>query len=158
MDVDTGITSPCDEAVNMFCGHWTHPARLTPEAHYHKFEEFRTSANQAFQGAFPPHRQPRNTAASVLMLYWEDDDLGVASEVAMMQEVFDQSYRFETERWQIPNEKPTWKLSNKIHQWKDHYCEDGTCPGKPLPLLILYYGGHAEHSVRNICKWRRYIS
>jgi hypothetical protein len=94
MDVDTDVTSPCDEAVNTFCGNWTHPVELTPEAHYNKFEEFRTSANQAFQGAFPPHRQPRNAAASVLMLNWEDDDLGVTSEVARLQVVFDQSYRF----------------------------------------------------------------
>ena len=157
MDVDTDATSPpCNGISDTFCGTWTHPIELKPSAHYNRFEEFRNNANKALYGAFPVHRQPRNATASALLLEWQDDDLGVSSELSKLEEVLDQSFHFQTEMWKIPSREPARALSDKIYEWKDRYCGTEIPPGEPLPLLILYYGGHAEETAHNACKWRRY--
>jgi hypothetical protein len=156
MEVDTETLGIVQNGhINDSCANWTHPAELRPRKHYESFEEFRDTANEALQGAFPVHRQPRNATVSVLMLSWEDDDLGVMSELIRLRQVFDQEYHFDTEIWEIPSQKPTRRLCDKIIEWKESCCENQVQQGEPLPLLILYYGGHAEEKVNNHCVWRR---
>jgi hypothetical protein len=157
-DVDMDIELPDVPTQSLINGSYpsgTHPAELVPAEHYHGFHEFRDTANQALHAAFPVHRQPRNATASVLMLKWADDDLGVTSELTRLKGVFDQYYHFETEIWEIPSQKSARRLSDKVHEWRDQCCEEQVCPGGQLPLMILYYGGHAEQSANNICRWRR---
>jgi hypothetical protein len=157
MDLDCDVSEYLSHSSEICssCGSPTHPSQLRPNAHYPHFEEFRNKANEALQNAFPVHRRPRNTTASVLLLKWADDDLGVASELAQLREVFDQSYNFETEVWDIPSQNSDRELAYKVYNWRDRYCKSGLSEGQQLPLLILYYGGHAEESVGNTCKWRR---
>jgi hypothetical protein len=160
MDIDSDISdhSPPGSYICSSCGSPTHPVQSKPSGHYGIFEEFRDDANKALHNAFPVHRKPRNTTASVLMLKWTDDDLGVASELARLRDVFDQSYNFETEVWDIPSQNPEGELSYKIYHWRDRYCKNTLNKGQQLPLLVLYYGGHAEEDIYNICKWRRWVA
>jgi hypothetical protein len=156
MDMDIELPDvPTHSLVNGSCPSWTHPADLIPAEHYHGFHEFRDAANQALHAAFPVHRQPRNATASVLMLKWADDDLGVTSELTRLKGIFDQYYHFETEIWEIPSQKSARQLSDKVHEWRDRCCEEQVSQRGQLPLMILYYGGHAEESANNICRWRR---
>lgn len=103
----------------------------------------------------PYPSQARNTTVSVLMLKWADDDLGITSELAQLRDVFDQSYIFDTEIWDIPSQNPDRELTYQIYSWRDRYCKPSPTEGQQLPLLILYYGGHAEENLKNTCRWRR---
>ena len=116
MDIDPDISDPFtpDSSVCSSCGSSTHPSQSKPSTHYSAFREFRSKANEALQNAFPVHRKPRNTTASVLLLKWADDDLGVTSELTQLREVFDQSYNFETEIWDIPSRNSDRELACKI--------------------------------------------
>ena len=89
------------------------------------------------------------------MLKWADDDLGVAGGLAQLRDVFDQSYNFHTEIWDIPSQNPDREVAYKIYDWRDRYCKPSLTKGQQLPLLILYYGGHAEEGLKNTCRWRR---
>src|ERR1700722_6944981 len=157
MDIDSNVPdySPPSSYICSSCGSPTHPSQSKPNIHYRNFEDFRNRANEALQTAFPVHRRPRNATASVLMLKWADDDLGVTNELAQLRDVFDQSYNFDTEIWDIPGQNPDRELSYKIYSWRDRYCKPSLTEGQQLPLLILYYGGHAEESLKNTCRWRR---
>jgi hypothetical protein len=155
MDVDSNIAE--SSLITAFSGlgsTWVQSVELQTSPRYDKFEDFRNDANRALRDAFPIHRRPRNATASVLILRWEDDDLGVNDELVRLREVFDELYRFETEIWEIPSWRSAQELSNKVYEWKHQYCEDQACPGEQLPLLIVYYGGHAE-KIENSCRWRR---
>lgn len=155
MDVDSNTAE--SSLITTFSGPgstWVQSVELQTSPHYDKFEDFRNDANRALRHAFPIHRRPRNATASVLILRWEDDDLGVNDELVRLREVFDELYHFETEIWEIPSWRSAQELSNKVYEWKHQYCEDQACPWEQLPLLIVYYGGHAE-KIAHSCRWRR---
>jgi hypothetical protein len=137
-------------------GLWTHPYLLRPAVHYEKFEPFRNAANQAFQGAYPVHLQPRNTAAAALLLSWEEDDLGVITEITMLRDKLENAYNIPTETWNIPPRDSEWQLMNKMYDFRSRHCGDFVPPNQDLPLLIVYYGGHATMHGENICQWSRY--
>lgn len=158
IDSDTSDYVSQSSQICSSCGSPTHPLQSRPNLHYTHFREFRDEANEALQNAFPVHRRPRNTTASVLMLKWADDDLGVGSELAQLRDVFDHDYNFETEIWNIPSQNPDRELAYKIYDWRDRYCKSGLNQGQQLPLLILYYGGHAEETLTNTCRWRRQVN
>lgn len=157
MDIDSDNSDQLTPSVSVCgsCGSSTHPSQSKPAAHYSAFREFRNRANEALHSAFPVHRRPRNTTASVLLLKWADDDLGVTRELSQLRDVFDQSYNFETEIWDIPSQNPDRELAYKVYGWRDRYCVKNPDQDQQLPLLILYYGGHAEESMRNSSVWRR---
>jgi hypothetical protein len=157
MEIDSDVSdhAPHNNPICSFCGSSTHPSQLRPNIHYWTFREFRTEADEALHNAFPVHRRPRNATASVLLLKWADDDLGVTSELARLRDVFDQSYNFETEIWDIPSQNSDRELAYKIYDWRDRYCKKDISEGEQLPLLILYYGGHGEESLGNTSVWRR---
>ena len=90
--------------------------------------------NDAVKTSFPtPSTQ--YDAVYVLLLRWEEDDLGTAGEIQELQDVFRNKYHFETESWEIPSVGAYNRLSQKVLDFqKDKSKRD---------LLILYYGGHA---------------
>ena len=67
----------------------------------------------AGNAAFPNRGRSRYKEAHVLLLSWEDDDLGVFEEVTELQDVFRHYYRFETEEWKIPSKRPHNTLALK---------------------------------------------
>jgi len=76
-------------------------------------------------------------AVRVLLLYWEDDDLGVIKEVEGLESTFRDIYNYDTEIWKIGGSKPDRSLKVKLGK----FCEDYDSQGN---LLILYYAGHAQ--------------
>lgn len=133
----------------------THPSSITVPAYYDEFNEFTQTANAAMKLAYPVHRRPRNPRVGVLLLSFAEDDLGVASEIGPLQDVFKNNYRYETEVWEIPSKSPLSALSQKLHEFREEYCDDNHEANDQLPLLIVYYGGHAAEPPRgqNICLW-----
>ncbi len=75
----------------------------------------------------------------MLLVRWEDDDLGVGTEVDCIAAVFKRDYNFQVEQFTIPVERSLWFLSRTISDWVDLYDHDDA-------LLILYYAGHGRIS------------
>lgn len=97
-----------------------------------------------------PRPQQRYSSVHVLMISWEDDDLGTAREIATLKGIFEEDYRYSTRHYEIPSYKnlrpgrePSWELEGVLLQTRNEHGwdEDG--------LLIIYYGGHGEVSKRS---------
>ena len=71
----------------------------------------------------------------VLLLRWEEDEMGVEYELDDLEKVFKNAYGFETETWLIPTFKSHLALNRKAMQFVDDF-------GNAENLLIVYYGGH----------------
>jgi len=89
---------------------------------------------------WPTRHRGRYADVRVLLLQWENDDLGVSAELKELEDMFRCLYRYNTERWSIPAQKPDRSLKKKITEFIDEY--EG-----PDTLLIVYYGGHAQPNV-----------
>lgn len=101
---------------------------------------------EAGHAAFPNRGRSRYKEAHVLLLSWEDDDLGVIDEVNDLQDVFRQTYNYETEVWKIPSKRAHNSLATRIVQFvADHDARDS--------LLVLYYGGHGLMNDDRQCLW-----
>jgi Caspase domain len=87
---------------------------------------------------WPRRHESRYLKVEVLLLSWEDDDLGVVKEVTELQNLFEDLYHYEVQVYQIPNVKPDKELKRRMLQFLENDHED--------TLLILYYGGHARKS------------
>jgi hypothetical protein len=90
---------------------------------------------EAVDAAWPTRGHNQYSRVYVLMLYWEEDDLGVAEEVWALQNIFMTSYYYSVRVFEIPSAKPTTRLQTRIAEFLKH---DG-----PNTLLIVYYAGHA---------------
>jgi hypothetical protein len=76
-------------------------------------------------------------AAYALLLYWEDDDLNVAPEVASLEATFREIYRYSTEIWKIGSKKPGLELKERLIKFLKENDANGN-------LVVFYYGGHAK--------------
>ena len=95
-------------------------------------ERMQAATQEAWSRRFEPYN-----AVHVLLLYWEDDDLGVVDEVKGLESTFRDVYNYNTEIWRIGDTKPDRSLKIKLGK----FCEDYDNQGN---LLILYYAGHAR--------------
>jgi hypothetical protein len=83
----------------------------------------------------------RYSKVQVLTLRWEDDDLGVITELKALGHVFADLYHYEVRTYSIPREKPDEALKRRVLDFLEH---DG-----PETLLIVYYAGHAISSLQS---------
>jgi hypothetical protein len=134
---------------NQLNGSYAHPADIRP-VHIETYEIFKVWANEAFNGAFPKTISPRYTSAYALLLYWSEDDLGVATEATCLQRVFEDQYNFETDTYLIPSSDSEQLLVQRIFEFRKKHAA-------PENLLIIYYGGHAEQAEHDHCIWRRFV-
>jgi hypothetical protein len=78
---------------------------------------------------------------------WDGDDLGVASELELVKEVFKKRYNFKVEIFTIPNtEDANRDVSGRIVEFQkthDH----------PESLYIIYYGGHGSLTNNDCCSF-----
>lgn len=87
------------------------------------------AANAAFPKGFSRYNE-----VHVLLLSWEDDNLGVIKEVLELQEVFWQVYRYDVKEWRIPSTHSYKALRKQISKFLDEFEDKDS-------LLIVYYGG-----------------
>jgi hypothetical protein len=86
-----------------------------------------------------PRSQQQYSTVHVLMISWEDDDLGTGADLQRLRRIFEDNYRFTTDHFKIPsNDIPEFDLEDILITTKKRHCrnEDG--------LLIVCYGGHGE--------------
>lgn len=74
---------------------------------------------------------------AALLLQFEDDDLGVASEIRDLAGMFGDTYRFAVDVFRIPSSK---RRHSDLFAKVDSFLAANDCPGS---LCIVYYGGHA---------------
>lgn len=103
------------------------------------------SANRRWHQGWPLSKY---RSVQVLLVQWEDEDLGVDDEVAKLAAVFSSThpkgYNYHTQRYSIPNEEPEDQLTLRLLDFRK-----GATEGD---LLILYYAGHATGSAQE-CIW-----
>ncbi|KAL8835228.1 MAG: hypothetical protein Q9170_003390 [Blastenia crenularia] len=102
--------------------------------------------DQAVSAAFPRNSRSRYSGVHVLLLSWEDDDLGVTAEIDELEDVFVIVYCYETERWKIPGTKSHNALSRRIMRLLDDFESSDK-------LLVVYYGGHGYMNEDRQCVW-----
>ena len=121
--------------------------------HLKSFKEFFDHINQAAKTSLP--RESRRYAkVHVLLLRWQEDDLGTEKEINDLEEILKGLYNYETERFVIPSDDSTIQLEDALNDFRR--ARDGEAN-----LLILYYGGHgalehrSDHAGRSIWKAKK---
>jgi len=94
------------------------------------FEHFNRAAKSVLRRV-----SRRHSGAYVLLLRWEDDDVGTEKEISDLEELFRAVYHYATERYLIPSDDPTTQLEYRLNDFR-RASDNGTS------LLIIYYGGH----------------
>ena len=110
--------------------------------HVRDLETFGNTLTRATAAAFPttvPWERYRYEQVHVLLLSWEEDLLGVSEEVAALRDIFQRTYNYDTEEWQIPSKRSHNSLVERVAGFLAAY-EDKTA------LLIVYYAGHGRLS------------
>ena len=110
----------------------THDISLI-DYHINDLATFGRHLTEAANAAFP-NGQARYQEVHVLLLSWEQDNLGVINEVLELQDVFRQAYRYDTQEWRIPSTHSFKALRKTISKFLDDF-------EKKESLLIVYYGG-----------------
>lgn len=91
--------------------------------------------------------RPKYTNVSVLMLRWEEDT-SVEPDMLALERVFQERYRYHTDRWAIPTvPNPSAKLWVRIGSFLEN--------ARPDHLLIIYYAGHGYVGSDNQLYWAR---
>jgi hypothetical protein len=115
----------------------THDSSFADE-HIPSIEKFAEDLQLAITAAWPIRRDSRYEAVHVLLLSWEDDNLGVDKEIKRLGHVLSHLYQFNVERFQIPRKTPGKATASRVSQFLEN---DGVGS-----LLIVYYAGHARLS------------
>lgn len=106
--------------------------------------------NDAVAAACPKSSGLRYLEVYVLLLSWEDDDLGVDAEIDALEEVFRTIYGYATERWKIPSSMSHNALVFRLMQCLQHFESSDK-------LFITYYGGHGYMNDDRQCVWLWYV-
>lgn len=123
----------------------THDISLI-DYHVKDVKEFGETVTAAAAAAFPNRGRSRYREVHVLLLSWEEDNLGVIGELTELQTVFKDMYRFDTETWKIPNRKSHNSLVSRMTRFLDDFEADDN-------LLVVYYGGHGGMNDDRQCIW-----
>ena len=111
-------------------------------------EEIREPVDSASRRWYKGWPLSKYRNVQVLLVQWEDEDLGVDDEVAKLNAVFSSThpkgYNYHTQRYSIPNEEPEDRLTVRLLDFRRGATEED--------LLILYYAGHAAGSAQE-CIW-----
>lgn len=100
----------------------------------------------AAAAAFPNGGRSRYKEVHVLLLSWEEDNLGVIKELTELRDVFENLYRFQTETWNIPTLESHNALAFRMMQFLNDFKADDN-------LLVVYYGGHGGMNDDRQCVW-----
>ena len=108
------------------------------DEHIPSVEKFGEDLQVAITAAWPTRHGNRYKEAHVLMLSWEDDNLGVEREIRRLKHVFSALYRFDVQEFKIPSKTPGKATTSRISDFLEN--------DSPSSLLIVYYAGHARLS------------
>jgi hypothetical protein len=90
--------------------------------------------------------RPRYQEVYVLLISWEDDNLGVVEEISELRDVFQNTYCYSTREFQIPSHQSHNALARRLLEFVEE-------PESKKSLLIVYYGGHGYMNDDRQCIW-----
>lgn len=109
--------------------------------HVSGIERFADDLQSAIAAAWPTRRSSRYERVHVLLLSWEDDNLGVYREMRHLEYVFSNLFRFDVQSFKIPPKTAGKATTSRILSFLENDGHDA--------LLIVYYAGHARLSHRS---------
>jgi hypothetical protein len=115
----------------------THDTSLVEE-HIPNIQKFADDLQEAVNAAWPDRHHNRYSEAHVLLLSWEDDNLGVDRDIRELGQVFSRIYRFHVHEFRIPRKTPGKATIAKVSTFLENDRQDS--------LLIVYYAGHGRLS------------
>lgn len=112
----------------------THDVTLVDE-HIPDIERFAGDLQLAINAAWPTRRDGRYNIVYVLLISWEDDNLGVEREIRRLAYVFSNLYEFTVHEFRIPRKTPGRSTTSRITSLLESESQE--------TLFIVYYAGHA---------------
>ena len=94
--------------------------------------------SQSLQSGFP--HSGEYDSINVLLVYWENDDMGCSEEITAVRSFFEESWRYKVHILPIPAERSQAALQSDLSQFVLLY------GATARSLLIIYYGGHGDPS------------
>jgi hypothetical protein len=138
MAIADSLEDPIDEIqANGFIKLNTHDVSFVEE-HIPNIEKFVDDLQVAINAAWPTRKKTRYENVHVLLLSWEDDNLGVELEIKRLGHVFSNLYRFNVQEFKIPRKTPGKATISCVSHFLETDAHDS--------LLIVYYAGHARLS------------
>jgi hypothetical protein len=116
----------------------THDISLVDE-HISSIKHLAADLDEAVKAVWPRRQDIRYTQVHVLLIRWEDDDLGVITEVQELKHVFQHIYNYSVETYDISSVMPQRTLNQRIQEFLKYDEKNGD-----ETLLIVYYAGHAR--------------
>ena len=105
------------------------------ESHDENFQEARLTFNKTIAGNYRRARTGYEKIG-VLCITWADDDMQCkGNEVDRLRGIFERSFGYETELFEIPSKRCRTALKCKLSNFCYRY-------DNPDYLMIVYYGGH----------------
>jgi len=114
--------------------------------HIKSFDTFKDDLSDALKRAFPTKKRKYDEVYS-LLIDWEEDDLGCASEIKDLDEQLQRQFYFKTERFSMPSLNSELVLQDKLVDLERAH---RNCSS----LLIIYYGGHGDWNQQGLSIWR----
>jgi hypothetical protein len=111
-----------------------------------KLERFASALHIESQTLYPNDPGRRYIGVYVLLISWEDDKLGVFSEILRLRSVLGGGYSYHVETYDIPSFESHDRLLDKIQEFVWRYASRRT-------LVIVYYGGHGYLDEQGDCLW-----
>lgn len=115
----------------------THDVSLV-EGHIPDIEKFAEDLQVAINAAWPTRNKSRYENVHVLLLSWEDDNLGVEQEIKRLGHVFSNLYQFDVREFRIPRKTPGRATISQVSTFLGMDAHD--------TLFIVYYAAHARLS------------
>jgi len=100
-------------------------------------EEFLAHLAEATNLAFTQITR-KHSQISVLLMQLQDCDLEPEGEIAELESIFRENYKFDTQRFKIPSENAQREAEDAVTRFRDQGRNHKSS------LLILYYNGHAS--------------
>lgn len=114
---------------------------------YHSLEELEKWFTLPSTRALPRTEDYRYSKVRVLLLSWEEDDLGIAEEVEALAKIFKSAFAFRVEAVKIRSKKPHKQVRFLLTKLLGRTEEN--------QLAIIYYSGHGDYK-DGFMKWVAY--
>ncbi|KAH6718763.1 hypothetical protein BKA61DRAFT_596219 [Leptodontidium sp. MPI-SDFR-AT-0119] len=103
-----------------------------------RVEKFARDLQSGVDALWSSRNYPRYKEVRVLLMRWQEDNLGVEEELLRLKYVFSHLYRYDVQCFEIPNKSPARVTISKVSSLIADCGVDS--------LVIIYYGGHAALS------------
>jgi hypothetical protein len=108
-------------------------------------DEFKRSLGDYFVGGTQYY-----THVNVLLLYWEEDDLGCQKELKKLTGILEEHFHYAVHTFVIPTRRSQALLQREISEFVLKYSLEST-------LTIIYYAGHGDPDDETVERQRKLI-